>query len=70
MIPAKPKTKSPRRERIPENLPAEEVVIDPPEVLADPEKWRRIGEEISERLDFEPGRFFSPSSGASQICAH
>jgi transposase len=58
MIPAKPKTKSPRRERIPENLPAEEVVIDPPEVLADPEKWRRIGEEISERLDFELGRFF------------
>jgi len=58
MIPVKPKTKSPRRERIPENLPAEEVLIDPPEVLADPEKWRRIGEEISERLDFEPGRFF------------
>ena len=48
MIPAKSKTKSPRRERIPENLPAEEVVIDPPEVMADPEKWRRIGEEISD----------------------
>jgi len=58
IIPAKSKTKSPRRERIPENLPAEEVVIDPPEVLANPEKWRRIGQEISERLDFEPGRFF------------
>ena len=58
MIPEKPKTKSRRRERIPENLPAEEVVIDPPEVIANPEKWRRIGEEISERLDFEPGRFF------------
>jgi transposase len=58
MIPEKPKTKSKRRERIPENLPAEKVVIDPPEVLANPEKWRRIGEEISERLDFEPGRFF------------
>jgi hypothetical protein len=29
MIPAKSKTKSPRRERIPENLPVEKVVIDP-----------------------------------------
>jgi transposase len=58
MIPVKSKTKSPRRERIPENLPVEKVVIDPPEVMADPEKWRRIGEETSERLDFEPGRFF------------
>ncbi len=37
-------------------LPAEAVVINPPVALADSEKWRRIGEEISERLDFEPGR--------------
>lgn len=58
IIPVKSKSKSPRRERIPENLPVEKVVIDPPEVMADPEKWRRIGEETSERLDFEPGRFF------------
>jgi hypothetical protein len=29
-------------------LPAEAVVINPPVALADPEKWRRIGEEISE----------------------
>ena len=58
IIPTKAKIKSPRRERIPENLPVEKVVIDPPEVMAEPEKWRRIGEETSERLDFEPGRFF------------
>ena len=32
IIPAKSKTKSPRRERIPENLPAEEVVILNPAV--------------------------------------
>ena len=58
MIPAKSKTKSPRRECIPEKLPEEEVVIVPPEVMAEPEKWRRIGKEISERLDFEPEHFF------------
>ena len=57
-MPTKSKIKSPRRERIPENLPVEKVVIDPPEVMAEPEKWRRIGEETSERLNFEPGHFF------------
>ena len=46
MIPEKPKTKSKRRERIPENLPAEKVVIDPPEVLANPEKWCKRGRAL------------------------
>ena len=69
MIPPKSKTKSPRRERIPEKLHEEEVVIDPPEVMAEPEKWRRIGEEISERLDFEPGRFFRRLLGVPNMCS-
>ncbi|MFM8484885.1 MAG: transposase, partial [Bacteroidota bacterium] len=34
-----------------------EEVIEPEPVKAQPEQWRRIGEEVSERLDYEPARF-------------
>ena len=34
-----------------------EEVIEPEPVKACPEAWRRIGEEVSERLDYEPARF-------------
>jgi len=44
--------------RLPENLPLVEEVIDPEPVQAQPEQWRCIGQEISEQLDYEPGRFF------------
>jgi transposase len=47
-----------RKERLPENLPVVEEVIDPEPVKAQPEQWRCIGQEISEQLDYEPGRFF------------
>jgi transposase len=47
----------PRRPRYPENLPVEEQIIDPAEVTADPSQWRQIGAEVSEQLDYEPGRF-------------
>ena len=47
-----------RKPRIPEHLPVEEQTIVPEEVLREPEQWRRIGEEVSEQLDYEPGRFF------------
>jgi len=50
-------TRKPRRPRLPDNLPVEEEIIEPPEVQADPGAWRRIGEEVSEQLDFLPGRF-------------
>jgi transposase len=43
--------------RLPENLPVVEEVIDPEAVKAQPEQFRRIGQEISEQLDYEPGRF-------------
>jgi transposase len=46
-----------RKPRIPENLPVEETVLEPEPVKACPEAWRRIGEEVSEELDYEPGRF-------------
>jgi len=51
---------SPRRERgprLPEHLPVIEEVIVPVPVQAAPQDWQRIGEEVSERLDFEPARF-------------
>jgi len=46
-----------RKPRLPEHLPVIEEVIIPEPVKTAPELWRRIGEEISERLDYEPGRF-------------
>ena len=53
----RPRPAQPRKPRLPEHLPVEEKVIEPDEVRADPAAWRRIGEEVSEQLDYEPGRF-------------
>lgn len=47
-----------RRARLPEHLPVVEEVLDPEAVRACPGAWRRVGEEVSESLDYEPGRFF------------
>jgi transposase len=47
----------PRLARLPENLPVVEEVLDPEPVKAQPEEWRCIGQEVSEQLDYEPGRF-------------
>ena len=58
--PEKDRSKSsrpPREPRLPENLPVVEEVIDPEPVKAKPEVWRCIGQEVSEQLDYEPGRF-------------
>ena len=44
---------SPPRERaprLPEHLPVIEEVIEPEPVKAAPHEWRRLGEEVSERL--------------------
>jgi transposase len=61
-VPAKPAESAPRQKvqkapRIPENLPVVEQVLDPAEVKDAPEQWRLIGQEVSEQLDYEPGRF-------------
>ena len=53
-VPSSPRERGPR---LPEHLPVIEEVIIPEPVKAAPEQWRRIGEEVSERLDYEPGRF-------------
>jgi transposase len=46
-----------RKDRLPENLPVVEEVIEPEPVKAQPEQWRCIGQEVSEQLDYEPARF-------------
>jgi hypothetical protein len=55
--PCRPKSARERKPRLPENLPVEEIVLEPEPVKACPEAWRRIGEEVSEEHDYEPGRF-------------
>lgn len=60
--PAQPAETAPRQKvqkapRIPENLPVIEQVLDPAEVKDAPDQWRLIGQEVSEQLDYEPGRF-------------
>ena len=58
--PEKERAERSRKERVarlPENLPVVEEVLDPEPVKAQPEQWRLIGQEISEQLDYEPGRF-------------
>ena len=47
-----------RQERWPADLPVVEEIIDPKEVQKAPQNWRLIGAEVSEQLDYEPGRFF------------
>jgi len=53
-VPSPPRERGPR---LPEHLPVIEEVIVPAPVQAAPQDWRRIGEEVSERLDYEPARF-------------
>jgi transposase len=58
--PRRSKAPSPPRSRAPriaDHLPVVEEIIVPEPVKAAPEQWRRIGEEISERLDYEPAHF-------------
>jgi transposase len=51
------RVKGERPPRLPERLAVEEQIIDPDIVLAQPDLWRCIGEEINEQLDYEPARF-------------
>ena len=55
--PAPVRARKERTPRLPENLPVVEEVLEPAAVQAAPAEWRRIGEEVSEQLDYEPGRF-------------
>jgi transposase len=55
--PRTPGPRPPKAPRLPDNLPVVEEVIDPEPVKAQPEDWRQIGQEVTEQLDYEPGRF-------------
>jgi len=46
-----------RQPRIPDHLPEEEEVVIPLEVQGELEKWRCIGEEVRELLDYRRGYF-------------
>ena len=60
--PARPAAPRPRvntqRLRTPDHLAVVREVIEPELVLAEPQHWKRIGQEISRRLDYQPGQFF------------
>ena len=47
-----------RKKRVLADLPTQVQVIDPEPVLANPDAYRCIGEEVSEAYDYQPGRFF------------
>lgn len=51
------KSRKTRAPRIPEHLPVVREELDPPEVLLNPEAFRRIGEEVREQLHFKPAEF-------------
>ena len=55
---AKPRrTPKPRKLRCPDNLPVEIEVLDPAPVSGNESLFRKIGEEVSEQLDYQPGHF-------------
>jgi transposase len=53
-VPSPPRSRTPR---LPEHLPVIEEILVPKQVEVAPQDWRKIGEEVTERLDFEPARF-------------
>jgi len=57
-VPSRRGKRKPLEARIPKDLPTETVVIEPEEVKANPELWKKIGEERTELLDVTPTRFF------------
>ena len=47
----------PVRQPLPAHLETERVVLEPEEVKQQPEGWRKLGEEVTEELDWKPARF-------------
>jgi transposase/regulator of replication initiation timing len=54
----RPVSSSSQRIRTPDDLEVVRQVIEPDLVQAEPDQWKKIGEEISRRLDYQPGQFF------------
>jgi transposase len=49
---------SSQRIRTPDHLEVVREVIEPELVRDQPDQWKKIGEEVSRRLDYQPGKFF------------
>ncbi len=49
---------NPQRLRTPDNLEVVREIIQPDRVLAEPDRWKPIGQEVNRLLDYQPGKFF------------
>jgi transposase len=47
----------PARQALPAHLETERVVLEPEEVQQQPAGWRKLGEEVTEELDWKPAQF-------------
>ena len=47
----------PVRQPLPAHLETERVVLEPAEVRQQPTGWRKLGEEVTEELDWKPAKF-------------
>lgn len=47
----------PVRQPLPAHLETERVVLEPQEVKQQPDGWRKLGEEVTEELDWKPAQF-------------
>jgi transposase len=47
----------PARQPLPAHLETERVVLEPAEVQQQPAGWRKLGEEVTEELDWKPAKF-------------
>jgi len=56
--PKKRAKRTPRKDKLPHDLPVEEVVLKPKAVLDNPQNYRCIGKEVTEELDLSPAKFF------------
>jgi len=56
-VPVRTATARPARQPLPAHLETERVVLEPEEVQHQPEGWRKLGEEITEELDWKPAKF-------------
>jgi transposase len=45
------------RQPLPAHLQTERIVLEPEEVRQQPEGWRKLGEEVTEELDWQPAQF-------------
>lgn len=56
-VTGKRKKRKLKKDRLPDNLPEDRIIIDPPEVQANPDDFRLIGSEETVKLDVNPMRF-------------